>query len=84
MKVSNQTSANHVGLMELILLYSKHLNYIVDEVGIGNHTYFNTRVTLHVVNTIRKRIDQLKVMYQEPIHLREANKLNGRIEGAIK
>jgi len=84
MQVSNETSASQIGLLELIILYSKHLNYIVDEVGIGNYTYFNTRVTFQVVTVIKKRINQLKVMYQEPIHLKEANKLNGRIEGALK
>ena len=83
MQVSNETSASQIGLLELIILYSKHLNYIVDEVGIGNHTYFNTRITSRVVDTIEKRINQLKVMYQEPTHLKEANKLNGRIEGVI-
>ena len=83
MTVPNQTSASHIGLMELILLYSKHLKYVVEEVGVGNYTFFNTRITSRIVDTIEKRINQLKVMYQEPTHLKEANKLNGRIEGAI-
>ena len=78
------TTSNNIGLLELILLYSKHLKYIESEVGEGYTTYFGTRVTPLLINTFKKRIDQLKVMYQEPWHLREAYKLNGRIEGATK
>ena len=83
MTVLNKTSSYHIGLMELILLYTKHLKYVVEKVGVGNYTFFNTRVTPRVIDTIKKRIDQLRVMYQEPTHLKEANKLNGKIEGAI-
>ena len=83
-KQTNETTSNNIGLLELILLYSKHLKYIETEVGIGYTTYFRTRVTQQLIDTMKIRINQLKLMYQEPIHLREAVKLNGRIEGVMK
>ena len=76
--MSEKNDNNHINDLELVMLYNKHIKYC-EQLETGEKTLFDTEVNNKMLNTMKKRRDDIKARYVGPKYDKLVSHVNKRI-----